>query len=240
MTHWPEQQLCELLRLTDENRILRSAVTLVRDLGFDYLQFSTALSTCPHPIFMSKGNLPSRWTARYHDMDYARVDPVIAHCRESLAPLRWTDELFADTPGLRQDASAHGVSHGLSLAVHDAHGQMSMLSLVRRTLPVSDDEFYAKAGASLWLCNVLHERLKNHVIQALAMTSTELSVRERQILHWLAEGKTAGETAMILNLSERTVNFHITSAVRKTGQKNKTLAVVHAAKAGILDGVMPA
>jgi len=240
MNHWPQKQMCQLLQLTNENETLRSAATLVRDLGFDYFQFSVALNGPANPRLAGMGNLPRKWTERYNVMEYAKTDPVLAHCRRSVTPIRWTDELFTTTPTLQRDACAHGVSHGISLAVHDARGHMSMLSLTRRTLAVNEDEFYAKGGCCLWLCNLLHERQGEHFIHALGRSTPELSLRERQILHWLAEGKTAGETAMILNLSERTVNFHITSAVRKTGQKNKTQAVIHATRTGLLSGVTPA
>jgi len=39
---------------------------------------------------------------------------------------------------------------------------------------------------------------------------------------------------MILGLSTRTVNFHISSAMKKLGANNKTSAVVMAAKSGLL------
>ncbi|MCU1757814.1 LuxR C-terminal-related transcriptional regulator [Pseudomonas helleri] len=39
---------------------------------------------------------------------------------------------------------------------------------------------------------------------------------------------------MILSLTPRTVNFHISSAMRKMGATNKTSAVVIAAKCGLL------
>lgn len=60
-----------------------------------------------------------------------------------------------------------------------------------------------------------------------------LTLREAEILKWSAEGKTAAEVAMILDLKLRTVNFHIGSAIRKMGVTNKTSAVVQAALHGV-------
>jgi DNA-binding CsgD family transcriptional regulator len=60
-----------------------------------------------------------------------------------------------------------------------------------------------------------------------------LTHREAEILKWSAEGKTAAEVAMILDLKLRTVNFHIGSAIRKMGVTNKTSAVVQAALHGV-------
>ncbi|WP_262498778.1 LuxR C-terminal-related transcriptional regulator [Pseudomonas sp. WS 5071] len=61
-----------------------------------------------------------------------------------------------------------------------------------------------------------------------------LSARESEVLKWTAEGKTAFDIGMILSLTTRTVNFHISSAIRKMGANNKTSAVVIATKSGLL------
>jgi DNA-binding CsgD family transcriptional regulator len=52
------------------------------------------------------------------------------------------------------------------------------------------------------------------------------------VLKWSAQGKTAAEVAIILDLKPRTINFHIGSAIRKIGVTNKTSAVVKAALSG--------
>jgi DNA-binding CsgD family transcriptional regulator len=60
-----------------------------------------------------------------------------------------------------------------------------------------------------------------------------LTLREIEVLKWSAEGKTAGDIAMILCLKERTIHFHIASAIQKMGVCNKTAAVVQAALHGM-------
>lgn len=47
-------------------------------------------------------------------------------------------------------------------------------------------------------------------------------------------GKTAGEIATIINITERTVNFHISNAMEKLNCINKTAATVKAALLGLL------
>lgn len=70
-------------------------------------------------------------------------------------------------------------------------------------------------------------------LSADALAYKGLTLREVEVLKWSAEGKTAAEVAMILNLKLRTVNFHIGSAMRKIGVTNKISAVVHAARQGV-------
>lgn len=62
----------------------------------------------------------------------------------------------------------------------------------------------------------------------------ELSDRERQVLRWTAAGKTSSETGVILGISARTVNYHMTSILTKLNAVNKTQAVVKAVTLDLL------
>ena len=62
----------------------------------------------------------------------------------------------------------------------------------------------------------------------------ELSERERDVLRWTAAGKTSSETGMILGISARTVNYHMTSILLKLNAVNKTHAVVKAVTLDLL------
>jgi LuxR family transcriptional regulator, quorum-sensing system regulator BjaR1 len=52
-----------------------------------------------------------------------------------------------------------------------------------------------------------------------------LTPREREVLAWVARGKSAWEIGEILNIAKRTVDEHVQSAVRKLGAVNRTHAV---------------
>ncbi len=66
------------------------------------------------------------------------------------------------------------------------------------------------------------------------MANTALSGRELQCLNWVATGKTSWETAAILGLSERTVNFHIKNACRKLNVYSRQAGVTQALRLGLL------
>lgn len=232
MRIWHEAQLHHLQRMAGNEDILGTAFELTRQLGFDYLAFATG----PHQTMLrleALSNMPTPWCQRYRQKGYAAVDPSVRHCLHSVVPLPWTDELFSSTPQFRRDAWAHGIRHGLSLAIHDSAHHISMVSLARRDSPLGADEFCSKVGECLWLGNLLHQRLGDQP-EVPEPPRGHLTLRELEVLRWSAEGKTAGDIAAILSLSERTVNFHITSAVKKLGAGNKTAAVVRAAQAGLL------
>jgi len=65
-------------------------------------------------------------------------------------------------------------------------------------------------------------------------SDVRLSERERECLLWVSVGKTAWETAAILGRSQRTVEFHLTNAIRKLNAANK----VHAAAIAIRNGIL--
>lgn len=61
-----------------------------------------------------------------------------------------------------------------------------------------------------------------------------LSGREREVLLWAAQGKTAWETAAILGISPKTVEFHLGNCGRKLGATSKAQTILAAARKGLL------
>jgi NarL family two-component system response regulator LiaR len=61
-----------------------------------------------------------------------------------------------------------------------------------------------------------------------------LTDRELEVLQWLAQGKSNKEIAAALDISERTVKFHVSSILGKLNAGNRTEAVTIAAQRGIV------
>lgn len=55
-----------------------------------------------------------------------------------------------------------------------------------------------------------------------------LTAREVECLHWVAQGKTDGEIALILKISARTARFHVENAKRKLNVSTRVQAVAEA------------
>ena len=68
------------------------------------------------------------------------------------------------------------------------------------------------------------------------MTQPKLSERELECLEWVSFGKTSWETAMILGVSERTINFHLLNACRKLNVYGRQAAVALALRQNLLHG----
>jgi LuxR family transcriptional regulator, quorum-sensing system regulator CviR len=64
--------------------------------------------------------------------------------------------------------------------------------------------------------------------------SLSFTTRETEVLRWLKEGKTSWDIAVILSVSERTVNFHVQNIKRKANAVNRAQAVAVAIGHGLL------
>ena len=65
--------------------------------------------------------------------------------------------------------------------------------------------------------------------------NVELNDREIEALTWVARGKTSTEIAQIIDLSKRTVDFHIDNARTKLGVATRTEAAVKAVTGRLID-----
>ena len=63
---------------------------------------------------------------------------------------------------------------------------------------------------------------------------TSLTSQELECMRWCKEGKTNWEIGEILAISEKTVEFHLTNAMRKLGAANRIAAVVQGIKEGLI------
>ena len=69
---------------------------------------------------------------------------------------------------------------------------------------------------------LLLEEKPDHVLPSL--DQYQLTPREREVLSWVAKGKTNRDIAEILGMSPRTVNKHLEQIFPKLGVENRTAA----------------
>jgi LuxR family quorum sensing-dependent transcriptional regulator len=67
---------------------------------------------------------------------------------------------------------------------------------------------------------------KCHLDVLLGPAKRHLTAREREVLQWVAQGKSAWEIGAILSIAKRTVDEHAATASRKLGAVNRVHAVV--------------
>lgn len=81
-------------------------------------------------------------------------------------------------------------------------------------------------------------RIAGEVMQNLmnpeASGQVQLTIREREVLQLLAEGKTLKEIGALLNMSPRTAEFHKNNVVAKTGLRTTAELARYAARHGLV------
>lgn len=97
------------------------------------------------------------------------------------------------------------------------------------------DDYVTKPVDFEILAAIIDSRLGKGARNEVWSRHVALNDRELECLTWSARGKTSPEIATILNLSKRTVNFHIENACRKLNVSTRTEAVVKATSGHLID-----
>ncbi|MFV8834535.1 LuxR family transcriptional regulator [Aquisalimonas sp.] len=191
------------------------------------------------PALLVFDNYPESFRDRYVDLDGLNVDPVLLGTYEQSAPVYW-DEAFAEVEPDSAQARyvegvvrALGIPSGVSCGYRGVRGQFAILSMA------SDDDSrglqrYLRAVAPrVMLAGAcLHDSATRLLVEDPAQAVTP---RERQCLLWCAEGKTARETGELLDITERTVIFHLRNASAKLRVNSRQQAVARAVSLGIIE-----
>jgi DNA-binding NarL/FixJ family response regulator len=90
------------------------------------------------------------------------------------------------------------------------------------------DDYLIKPVDLEMLGAVVENRLRRVDRRASSSTQYRLTEREKGVLAWVGRGKTSSEIAIILGVSERTVNFHCEQAMKRLDVINRTQAVTKA------------
>lgn len=246
MRHWSEARRKALVDQAQRlEPMFGNLSTTVRDLGFDSWRFSVLDPNPLSPPLLMKTTLDDSFVDRYIEQRLYIEDPCYQHGRVSLQPLHWQPALFSQTPVLWQMMRDVGVNHGMSQACHHTNGWAAVLCFERSRPELGVDEFQDKASTLLSLTSHLAvatvEPVANDGTIGLPIRYMDklLTKREITVLEQTAAGHTAAQIAADMSLSERTVQFHISSAITKLQVPNKTALVAQAILRGYIDWPLP-
>ncbi|HWT64092.1 MAG TPA: LuxR family transcriptional regulator [Ochrobactrum sp.] len=206
-------------------------------LGFQYASYIMCVPSLNSVArWVRYESLPAEWQKHYTEHKYAEIDPVIRRGINSIEPLIWTNRLFAEAPQMWLDAQKFGLKTGISQPCWAAQGVFGILTFLREKPPLSEGEVSMLRRQMQIVTNLLHLAMYEHldVPSINCVAEVNLTAREREILRWTSEGKTAEIIGTILNISTRTVNFHISNVLIKLVAVNKVQAVAKARTFGLL------
>jgi len=97
------------------------------------------------------------------------------------------------------------------------------------------DDYVTKPIDFEVLVAIIAARLAGVARTGLWQKTVGLNDREVEVLTWVARGKTSAEIAKILDLTKRTIDFHIDNARTKLGAATRTEAVIKAASGRLIE-----
>lgn len=177
---------------------------------------------------------PIAWHERYEDVRYRDCDPVVLACATTFAPIDWQtlDWSGRSLRRLLSEAREFRVGNqGYSIPLHGPQGQFAMFSISKQCTAQQWAALIAEAaGDMLLIANHVHRQVLDLTRAEQARMIKPLSPREREALTLIAAGRSRGQVADRLEISESTLRVYLDSARHKLGGLNTFHAVAIAMK----------
>ena len=233
------QFLRDLNAASDKHAIERVLLEIARPLGITLIGGGivpsprTPMREIRRKMLLQR--FPGEWADRYNGRGYVYRDPVVERLQVDRAPFTWK-EAYASSAHpsnvklIDGEARAFDLRGGLVVPVTLPDGVLAAISFggAERDFGPEDRSllvFLANCAVGA----ILQRR------QSSAQPREPLSPREKECLHWAADGKTEWETAGILGISSSTVTKHLQSAREKLGAATKANAIAVAFREKIIE-----
>jgi DNA-binding CsgD family transcriptional regulator len=234
------QDYLDVSESSDRATFERRLVQFVQGLDFDIASAALAVDKPGEGTqFIAIGNTPDAFLEASRDVDQAKRDPVLQRLKTTTLPFVYDQALYvADgAADLWEEQAPFGFRTGISMALHMPEGRHFLLGVDRsQPLPASDDGL-TRMIADLQLLAVYAQETAMRVLldpQEPQAALPRLTQREREVLAWTREGKSAWAVGQILSMSEHTVNYHLRNVMRKLNVSSKHLAILRALSLGLL------
>ncbi len=170
--------------------------------------------------------------------EVGRGDELVPAARESGAEVALVDVEMPGLDGLAATAALHTAVPSCRVLILTTFGRPGYL---RRAMEAGALGFMVKDAPPEQLADAIRrvasgERVVDPVLAAesLAGGANPLTGREQDVLAAARGGATVADIARKLYLSEGTVRNYLSSAIAKTGTRNRVEAVIHAEQHGWL------
>lgn len=220
---------------TSSAAIIELTLSELREFGFEYATCTNFPRPGESPLpNILLNNRPVDYLENYAKQNHVAHDPVITHLRQSLRAFSWSEvresrRLSKKETLIIEEARDFQSTDGLIIPIITGPGGLTVFAPCGR-----DPELTQRSRAAVEMITCAsHQAL----MRANARAQTDrlgapdrklLSPREREVLNWVAAGKTDREIAIILSISPTTVLALVQSAQRKLGTYKRQVAVIEA------------
>lgn len=212
---------------TDVQALLTDFSDLITSLGFKHFVM-TGLPSYGEDVetLIVANHWPAEWTHHYRENRFFMDDPVTAWSFSKSTPFLWSEARSASavterTRLIEEDAKDLGMVDGMGFPMFDPNNWQAVVSLASDTRVTLSK----KETGVIYLASVMAQSQAIELAKIKREPQGELSPRERDVLTWIAHGKSSWETATILGISEGTIKIHLAAIRSKLGAANTVHAV---------------
>jgi DNA-binding CsgD family transcriptional regulator len=228
-----------VLEAKDHDQFRSVVIRFAQQLGFETVAAMVAVDKSNlEAEFVAVHNTPLAFEQSYENLNTARRDPVMQHCRRQTVPIIWSQQTYLDRGAIDiwEHQAKFGYRNGIAMALHLPEGRHFLIGVERdQALPGDRGELTRMvADLQLFAVHAQDTALRVLVSEPLQPERPALTPRELDVLRWTMEGKTAWETATLLSIAERTTVQHLQNAMKKLNCNSKHQAVLKALRLGLI------
>ncbi len=176
-------------------------------------------------------NFPEKFQKAYISGNYILHDPVVARALISDDPFLWSSLKTKTTSWGREileEGESHDLGSGLTIPIRFEDFPPGIVSYAGPTDNLSKRDI----NSIQLLCVHGYSRLIDTVKQKDVPKKPKLTARQKEILTYVASGKTDWEIGRIIDIAEYSVKDHMTNIRRKLGAANRAHCVMIAIRDG--------
>lgn len=173
----------------------------------------------------------------YRAFDFQRLDIVPRAALAAGRPIRWSEiwreaHLTGEEQAFLAALRDKGFTDGFSLPCYGPNGRNAVVGLGRMT--AKTDTSATHLALLHFAAQAAHLRICALFAQGETSAARLLSAREKEILDWVARGKSNGVIAEILQIAPGTVDTYMRRIYEKLGVSDRTSAAVKGVGLGLI------
>ena len=168
---------------------------------------------------------------------YEKKDPVPRYGFETMRPFTWeliqqTRELKADAKKVMNEAKEAGLLDGVAIPICGHNGELAGVGMASSIGGIRPDLSVLRKLRTLAM--EFHLAFTELEKKDRAVGNIHLTSREKEILLWVAEGKSDSVIADIIGVSHAAIRFHMNNIFKKLDANERTFATVKALRLGLI------
>lgn len=172
---------------------------------------------------------PEDWLKVWSERNYHQIDPGLNIAATSIEPFIYSLKALKTDERSREvlrSAEDFGMHQGMMVPVPGLAGTEGVVWFngtgIKPFMPI------------LHIIGLYAFSRLRELAEPSSKDTVGLTPREREILSWIANGKSSWEVSEILTISRRTVEWHLSRVMQKLGTVNRTQTVLEALRRGLI------